>query len=98
MRASRRAHHLRGARFVAREMVGTLALCPPYGSSRQSHLRRAVHHPGDAELIDAHAKTLGEEGLAERHVDAAAIGQRLEAALGIGGILDLERYRKTLRL
>src|SRR5215475_2345474 len=62
-----------------------------------SHLRRAVHHPGDAELVGAHAKALGEERLAERHADGAAFGERLEFALGVGGILHLQRDGKALR-
>jgi hypothetical protein len=52
---------------------------------------RAIDHPGDAELVDAHAESLGEEGLRKRHGDVAALGQRLEPALGIHGILDLQR-------
>ena len=55
----------------------------------QLSLHRTIHHPGRAELIGAHAESPGEERLAERHSDGAAFGQRLEAALGIGGILDL---------
>ena len=47
---------------------------------------RAVHHPGNAELVDAHAKTVGEESCAERHPHCAAFGQCVESALGVGGI------------
>src|SRR3954451_9603965 len=67
--------------------------------SRLSHsLGRAVHHPGNAELVDAHAKTLGPERLAEGHGDVAAIGERIELALAVRGIRDRERDRKALRL
>src|SRR5688572_30745519 len=51
-------------------------------------LHRTVDHPGRTELVDAHAEPFREKGLAERHPDGAAFGQRLEPALGIGGVLD----------
>src|SRR5262245_21836859 len=59
---------------------------------------RAVHHPGLAELVGAHAKALREEGLAERHVFAAAFGECPELALGLGRIRNRQRHRKSLRL
>src|SRR5260370_33619685 len=69
---------------------------PPDDEASTFH--RAVDHPGNAEPIDAHAESLGPECLAKRHVHRAALGKRLELALGITGILDLQRDRKTLRL
>src|SRR5579863_861414 len=63
----------------------------------RSTLRRAEHHPGNTELIDAHPETPREKCLAERHVRAAAFRQRLEFALGVRGIVDRQRDRKTLR-
>src|ERR1700709_2543989 len=86
----------RGACHLAR-IRATRWLCPPYATA-SSIFQRAIHHPGYAELIDAHAKALGEEGLAERHIFAAAFAQRLEPALGLGGIADGDRDRKALRL
>src|SRR4029079_4177876 len=50
------------------------------GRGESSHIGRAIHHPGHAELVGAHAKALREEGLAERHDDGAAFGERLELA------------------
>ena len=51
-------------------------------------LFRTDHHPGNPELIDAHPEALREEGLRERHVHGAALGQRLELAFGLSGIFD----------
>src|SRR6266566_5548491 len=61
-------------------------------------LERAVDHPGNPELVDAHTESLREKGLAERHSDAAAFAERLELALGLGRIGDRQRDRKALRL
>ncbi len=59
-------------------------------AGRRSLLHRAVDHPGNPKLVDAHAEALGEEGLPKRHVDAATLCQSLEPAFGIGGVLDLQ--------
>src|ERR1700761_2577289 len=61
-------------------------------------IKRAVDHPWYPELVEAHAKTLREEGLAERHVGAATFAQRVELALGLGDIFDRDRDREALRL
>ena len=74
------------------------AIYPSVPVARSLTSDRAVDHPGNAELVDAHAETLGEEGLAERHVDGAAFGQRLELALGVGGILDRSETEKPCGL
>ena len=53
--------------------------------------QRRVHHPGNTELVDAHAEAFGEEGLAKGHVEAAALRQRIELAFCFGGIVDRQR-------
>src|SRR3546814_6942878 len=50
---------------------------PRVASAR--HCLRHHHHPTHAEAIGEHAERRGEEGLPDRHLDLAAIGQRIEA-------------------
>src|SRR3954454_3279539 len=61
-------------------------------------LERDVDHPGNAELVDSHAEPFREERLAERHVDAAALEQRRELALGFFGIGKGQRDREAMGL
>jgi hypothetical protein len=50
----------------------------------------AVDHPWDAELIDQHAKTLGKEGLLERHLHRPILRQRAEDTFRIGRSIDTD--------
>jgi uncharacterized membrane protein YeaQ/YmgE (transglycosylase-associated protein family) len=56
------------------------------GSSGRGHRRSRHHvdHPGQAEAVSNHAEARGEEGLAQRHLHLAAVGQGCEQALGLG--------------
>src|SRR5207248_10870845 len=54
----------------------------------------AVDHPGRPEAVGAHAEAVRPEGLLEGHGDGAALGERLEDALGVGRLID----RKSTRL
>src|SRR5262245_64610438 len=59
---------------------------------------RAIDHPGRAEAVGQHAELQGPEGLAEGHGHLGAFGQRIEDALRLGWLLDIERHRHALHL
>src|SRR6478736_9707681 len=57
----------------------------------------AVDHPGNPEAIRAHAETLRPEGLLEWHGDRAVVGERVQEALGVLGLLDAGQHVEALR-
>src|SRR5579859_75580 len=58
----------------------------------------AVHHPGDAELIDEHGKTLGPEGFQDGHGYLSPFRQRMEYPLRFRGSVHAEGHGKALWL
>src|SRR6266404_2223952 len=58
----------------------------------------AVHHPGDAELIDAHAEAWGPESLFERHRHSSVLSQSFEDPLTLGELLQMDRHIRSLGL
>src|SRR5262245_43129439 len=59
---------------------------------------RAIDHPGRAEAVGQHAELQGPESLAEGHGHRGAIGQRIEDALRLGRVGDIERDLHALHL
>src|SRR5215470_4744314 len=56
------------------------------------------HHPVDAELVGNHAEARGEEGLAHRHGDLAALAERAEQLLGLLVVGGVDGERKALEV
>ena len=61
-----------------------------------SGLRCRQDHPRHAEAVGDHAETGREEGLGQRHLDLAAVGQRVERAIGRFRIRQGEGERDAL--
>src|SRR2546430_6872142 len=57
---------------------------------------RAVDHPGSPEAVGDHAEAMGPEGLLDRHGDLAAVRQRREDPLRLGGLLDRRHHVEAL--
>src|SRR6266496_5504359 len=55
----------------------------------------SVYHPGDAKLIDAHAKSRRPEGLRKRHRHVSILGQSVEDELALSFVLHMDRYIKS---
>src|SRR5215472_17580499 len=71
-------------------------LCNAIDARRQRRSSLHDDHPADAEAVGDHAEALGEEGLAERHSHLAAVGERLEHAVGLGFVLGVDGEREAL--
>src|SRR5262245_4167139 len=74
-----------------------LSMASPVLPARSGGLR-AIDHPGRAKAVGQHAELQGPEGFAERHGHLGALGQRVEDALRLGRLLDIERHRHALHL
>src|SRR5947208_11376591 len=57
---------------------------------------RAGDHPGSPEAVGDHAEAMGPEGLLDRHGDLAAVRQRREDPLRLGGLLDRRHHVEAL--
>ncbi len=79
------SHLLAAARTPARSDLSDL----PLGLFRLRSGLRNVDHPGDTELVDAHAKSLRPKRFAEGHADRATCGQRIEPAFRLDGVIEL---------
>jgi hypothetical protein len=59
---------------------------PPWSSALDLSVRRGLgdhHHPAQTEAIGDHAVARREERLAERHLDASAVRERVERPVAV---------------
>src|SRR3712207_3186928 len=60
-------------------------------------LARDVHHPGNAELVGAHAELVAPHLLLQRHGDRARLGELLPVLLQVGRVVSAQADRDVSR-